>query len=133
MSQDSVVLIVDDNGANRAVYERVVREVPGAAPLYFTDPEAALAWVTEHRPLIAVLDYKMPKMDGLELIRRMRAIPNRRSVPVVMLTGVDDAGLTAEAQRLGVIEHLTKPVDRRKLQQHISHALKTREAQQSSP
>jgi len=131
-NDSAAVLIVDDNAANRAVYERVILDVPGAVPTYFADPEAALEWAREHLPTLVVVDYKMPKIDGLTFIQRIRSIPGRNSVPIVMLTGVEDERVIAEASRLGVKEFMKKPVDRRRLQGHIAHAVRMHEARRGS-
>lgn len=128
----AAVLIVDDNAANRAVYERVILDVPGAVPNYFADPEAALEWAKDHLPTLIVVDYKMPKVDGLAFIQRIRSLPGRNSVPIVMLTGIEDQRVVAEATRLGVKEFMKKPVDRRRLQEHIAHAVRMHEARANS-
>lgn len=118
------VLVVDDNGANRAIYERVVGEVKGALASCFTDPEAALAWARDNALVLLVVDYHMPKIDGLTFIERFRALPERARVPVVMLTGSDDERVRAEATRLGVVDFMKKPVDRKRLQHYVTHALR---------
>lgn len=60
-------------------------------------------------PLLTVLDIKMPGIDGLELLRRLRAESSHRGSAVVMLTGSDLDSDRAEAERLGCLLFLTKP------------------------
>ena len=68
----------------------------------------------EHRPpgepAIVLLDVNMPKMGGLEVLRRMRADAELRFVPVVMLTGSREERDIVESYRLGANAYITKPV-----------------------
>lgn len=62
-------------------------------------------------PAVVLLDLKMPKVDGLEVLRRMRADENLRTVPVVMLTSSREERDVVESYRLGVNAYVVKPVD----------------------
>jgi two-component system response regulator RpfG len=125
-SSKGVVLVVDDNDANIAVYEKVIREVRGVEPKCFADSDDALTWLLAERPILAVVDYRMPGIDGFEFIKRMRLNHGCNSVPVVMLTGVDDEAVHARALALGVYEYMRKPVNKRRLQEVITFALRVR-------
>jgi CheY-like chemotaxis protein len=120
------VLVVDDNPSNGALYQRVIKNVPNADAHTFSRPEEALAWAREHHPLLVVVDYRMPAMNGFAFIRALRMIPGRSSVPCVMLTAVKEDDVRREALELGVVEFLTKPVNPERLialvAQAISHA-----------
>jgi CheY-like chemotaxis protein len=62
-------------------------------------------------PAVVLLDIKMPKMDGLEVLKRMKAEEGLRSVPVVMLTSSREESDLLESYRLGVNAYVVKPVD----------------------
>jgi len=62
-------------------------------------------------PAVVLLDLKMPKVDGLEVLRRMRASEALRTVPVVMLTSSREEKDLVESYRLGVNAYVVKPVD----------------------
>ena len=62
-------------------------------------------------PAVVLLDIKMPKMDGLEVLKRMKADEGLRSVPVVMLTSSREESDLLESYRLGVNAYVVKPVD----------------------
>jgi len=62
-------------------------------------------------PAVVLLDLKMPKMDGLEVLRRMRASDTLRTVPVVMLTSSREEKDLIESYRLGANAYVVKPVD----------------------
>ena len=120
------VLVVDDNQANMAVYQKVIGEVRGVVAKCFTNPNEALEYLLSDRPVLAVIDYRMPDIDGFAFIQRMRSISGRHAIPIVMLTGSDDEKVRARAMVMGVLEFMKKPVDKRRLQALITHALRMR-------
>jgi CheY-like chemotaxis protein len=62
-------------------------------------------------PAVLLLDLKMPKMDGLEVLRRMKASESLKTIPVVMLTSSREEKDLIESYRLGVNAYVVKPVD----------------------
>jgi len=62
-------------------------------------------------PAVVLLDIKMPKLDGLEVLKRMKTDESLRSVPVVMLTSSREESDLLESYRLGVNAYVVKPVD----------------------
>ena len=60
---------------------------------------------------MVLLDLKLPKVDGLEVLQRLRANPIYRTLPVVMLTSSREERDVAESYRLGVNSYIVKPVD----------------------
>ena len=66
---------------------------------------------TEDSPQLVLLDVKLPKVDGLEVLRRMKADPRNRMIPVVMLTSSREDRDITESYRLGVNSYIVKPVN----------------------
>ncbi len=64
-----------------------------------------------HLPVVVLLDLKMPKVDGLEVLRRMKGDPQLKSIPVVMMTSSREETELAESYKLGVNSYVVKPVD----------------------
>jgi CheY-like chemotaxis protein len=62
-------------------------------------------------PIVMLLDLKMPRVDGLEVLRQVKADPKLRSIPVVMLTSSREEKDLVESYRLGVNSYVVKPVD----------------------
>jgi len=86
-------------------------EPEGYRVLTASDGEAALQIARDERPDIVVLDWMMPKRDGLSVCREIRkdADPKVAAVPVVLITGRTDAQDTAAGFDAGVTDYLTKP------------------------
>ena len=105
----AVVLIVDDDAAIRNALAEAVRDL-GFDPLPAASGGDALAALDEKTVDAALLDLRMPGMDGLEVLRRIRAGP--QAPPVTILTAHATATNTIEAMRLGAFDHLTKPIGR---------------------
>ena len=67
---------------------------------------------------LALLDIKMPKLDGLEVLRRLQKAP--RATPVLVLTAYQSVELAKEAVRLGAVDYLPKPFERKQVLQAVN-------------
>ena len=102
------ILSVDDSKTIRLVLARLFR--PFACELMeAANGEEGLAVATRENPDLIILDYNMPVMDGLAMLRKLREQAALKRTPVIMLTA--DSGLQslATAARLGVRDYVTKP------------------------
>lgn len=82
----------------------------------YNDGESALAGLTENIPELVVLDVKMPRMDGLEVLTKLR---EKSHVPVIFLTSVDDEVDQVVGLRMGADDYITKPFSQRLLIERI--------------
>jgi len=115
-----VVLADDDAVTRRLVEAQLVgrgHEVTAAG-----DGEAAWAALERVRPTLAVLDWHMPGLDGLEVCRRVRATPALRTMFVLMITGRDATGNLAAALDAGVDDYVVKPATAEQLSARLSIA-----------
>jgi two-component system NtrC family response regulator len=103
------ILIVDDDAALRESIAETIGDL-GHTPVQAADGEAALARLARGGIDAVLLDLRMPGIDGIEVLRRLRALPG--PPPVAVLTAVPTASNTIEAMRLGAVDHLAKPVGR---------------------
>ena len=87
------------------------------------DGGEALASVYRDRPDLVLTDYKMPGMDGLELLKKLRRDLATCQIPVVFLTVVDDLDAEAKALDLGADDYLNKPPERGRLLSRIRRSL----------
>jgi two-component system, cell cycle response regulator DivK len=103
-----LVLVIDDSEDNREVYAQFLTHV-GWRVAIAVDGVEGLAQATELKPDAIVLDLGMPKMDGWEVAKRLKANHVTRRIPVLALTGhaLDQSKQRAEAA--GVDDYLVKP------------------------
>jgi two-component system, response regulator RpfG len=126
------VLIVDDQPSQRTMFRHLVEDIsPDIKVTDFGDPIEALNWSQVASPDLLLLDYRMPKLDGLEFTRRFRQPLNHRDVPIVLITVVGDEPIRNAALEAGVIDFLVKPVRPRELRSRCRNLLALRQQQQS--
>ncbi|MBB3677669.1 signal transduction histidine kinase/ActR/RegA family two-component response regulator [Modestobacter versicolor] len=101
------VLVVDDNADMRTYLTRLLAPVWQVRTV--ANGEEALASIAEQRPDVVVTDVMMPRIDGFELLRRLRADETTRDVPVIMLTARAGQEAAVEGFAAGVDDYLAKP------------------------
>lgn len=106
MKERRVILLVDDIPAVRDVLGRGLREA-GYAVLEADDGRKALRLAIDEKPAVVLLDLRIPGMDGLTVLRRIKKAD--RNTAVVIMTGDGDIETAREAMRLGARDYLTKP------------------------
>ena len=106
----AALLVVDDNEANRDLLSRRLVTAGYAVAAVSSGPEA-LAALSEGRFDVVLLDVMMPEMDGLEVLRRIRARFGVTELPVVMASALGESRDLVEALRLGANDYVTKPLD----------------------
>src|SRR6187402_3099739 len=107
----SIALVDDDRNILTSV--SIALQAEGFVVRIYTDGETALKAMTENRPDLAVLDIKMPRMDGMELLRRLRE--KEPLLPAIFLTSKDDELDEALGLALGADDYITKPFSQRLL------------------
>jgi DNA-binding NtrC family response regulator len=126
----STILIVDDDSAMREALDEAARDF-GFDTRLAPSGASALAALDEGPIDAVLLDLRMPGMDGLETLRRMRA--RRSPPPVTVLTAYATAQNTIEAMRLGAFDHLTKPIARSRLELALRAMVEAKEASRGAP
>ncbi len=116
------ILIIDDEPNIRWVLSKVLSE-EGYRPSIAKDGEEALSKIAESRPDLVILDMRLPKMDGIEVLKRIRKTYEK--LLVIILTGYQSVTNAVEAMKLGAWDYLTKPVDKEKIKITIKNALET--------
>lgn len=117
MSTSPTILIVDDDEGHAIL----IRENLTAAGLpnrieHFRDGQALLDFFFKQHSqpretFLVLLDIRMPKVDGIEVLRRLKADPEYRKLPVIMLTTTDDTREVERCHQLGCSGYIQKPVD----------------------
>lgn len=124
----TILIAEDDDGHARLVTERLEAAGVNNGLIRFRDGQEAWDFIsrkdgtgrTPNKAYLLLLDIKMPRMDGVEVLRRIKADPELKKMPVIMLTTTDDPREVDECYRLGCNNYLTKPV----AFQHFSELIK---------
>lgn len=105
------ILVVDDDGANRTI-TRALMEREGYSVEEAEDGQVAME-LLDHDALfsLVVLDLDMPRVDGREVLTRIRNTPATASLPVVVLTGMGGSEAEIELLEQGADDYISKPVD----------------------
>ena len=102
-------LVVDDSKPSRSIVSRTLRELHFECAEAANGAEALAALAAAGRPDLVTVNWHMPVMDGLELVRRLRRDPAHRDLPLLMISTEHDRGRIAEALAAGVNDYLAKP------------------------
>mgnify|MGYP000436151459 FL=1 len=120
----SIALVDDDRNILTSV--SMTLEAEGFTVRTYKDGEEALREITRHPPDLAVLDIKMPRMDGMELLGELR---KRGELPIIFLTSKDDELDEAMGLRMGADDYIKKPFSQRLLIERIRAVLRRKEPQ----
>lgn len=116
---DRIILVDDDRNILTSV--SMALEAEGFQVSTFNDGESGLLGILENSPDLAILDIKMPRMDGIEVLTKLR---ESSSVPVIFLTSKDDEVDEAIGLRMGADDYITKPFSQRLLIERIKALLR---------
>jgi two-component system response regulator len=127
MEENSIVeiLLVEDNPDDAGLTIRALKKHNLANHLlHLSDGEEAIKFLFSEQltgiPKLILLDLKMPKVDGIEVLRRIKSDEKRRVIPIVVLTSSKEERDIVESYKLGVNAYIVKPVDFDKFVKAIS-------------
>jgi DNA-binding NtrC family response regulator len=129
MTSQRSVLIVDDDAAMREMLASLLEE-EGMASVQAADAAAALEALGERDCDAVVSDIRMPGLDGLELVGKIRAL--RPETPVILMTGFGSVDSAVEALRAGAFDYITKPFQRNAIAASLERAFEHRALQQEN-
>jgi len=125
---EKIVLVDDDRNITTSV--SMALEAEGFSVKIFNDGEAGLKGIEDENPDLAVLDVKMPRMDGFELLENIRK--DNQTLPVIFLTSKDDEIDQVVGLRMGADDYITKPFSQRLLIERIRTLLRRQKLQTES-
>jgi CheY-like chemotaxis protein len=107
-----VVLSVEDNPINQILLEQMLEIWPHVTLLQAEDGTSGLAMARAGHPDVILLDMHLPDMGGLEFLAQLRSDPATQALPVVVLSASAMPQDVAQVMEQGVVDYLTKPLDR---------------------
>jgi CheY-like chemotaxis protein len=126
------ILLAEDTATDAEIAVRALRSAKlgnhivwvkdGQAALDFLFMEGAYQGRVNGHPKLVLLDLKMPKLDGIEVLRAMKKDPRTSAIPVVILTSSAEESDITQSYKLGVNSYLVKPVNFEKLTQVVIQA-----------
>jgi DNA-binding response OmpR family regulator len=125
----ATVLVVDDEPMVREVVARYL-ELDGVRVHEAADGQAALDWLATHSPDLVVLDVMLPGVDGLSIMRRLRAAGN---IPVILLTARAEEVDRVLGLELGADDYVVKPFSPRELAARVRSVLRRANANATAP
>jgi adenylate cyclase len=126
MRDPARILVVDDNETNRDIL-RTRLEPQGYELIEAADGEAAIAAAREHQPDLILLDVMMPKIDGIEVCKRLKADAELPFIAIILVTAKADTKDVVAGLEAGADEYLTKPLDQAALVARVKSMLRVKD------
>lgn len=120
--KEMTLLCVDDSITIQSIYKSVYTVVFKEV-FIASDGQEALETINKHAIDIIISDYQMPRMDGLEMIKKLHS--DHRMIPIIFVTAEEDKNIVVEALNLGVEHFIYKPFDMGELSDSVEKAAKT--------
>jgi CheY-like chemotaxis protein len=105
-----IVLVVEDNERNRKLV-RTILEFRGYEVVECEDGEPSLELARQHRPVLVLMDIQLPKMNGVAALKRLRADPATKSIPVIAVTASVTPSERERVVSAGFNAYIAKPID----------------------
>jgi CheY-like chemotaxis protein len=105
------ILLAEDDLGHARLIQRNLERVGLVNRVHFLYRRGDFKDRPVEAPLLAILDVKMPRLDGVEVLRRIKSDPDLETMPVIMLTTTDDPREVERCYELGCNVYITKPVD----------------------
>lgn len=116
------ILLVEDNEMNRDMLSRRLQR-RGYSVVIAQDGEQGLAMASSESPELILMDISLPRMDGCEVTRRLKADPRTRHIPIIALTAHALVTDRVKAINAGCDDYDTKPVDFARLQEKMNNLI----------
>src|SRR5258708_12384224 len=104
------ILIADDDPLGRKLLAQIL-SMDGYGVVEVNDGVEALAFCEQVRPDLVILDCLMPNLDGFDTCAQLHSLPRSRSIPVLMVTALDDPNSIRRTQEPGAVDHIVNPFD----------------------
>lgn len=111
--------LIEKNLIRAGLHNRIMRFENGQAVLDFLFCRGPLPHRTDAHPYLLLLDIRMPQVDGVEVLRQVKAHSELKKIPVIILTTTDDPREVERCHQIGCSSYIVKPVDYEKFAESI--------------
>ena len=118
----AIIVLADDEPELRAIYAACLRAA-GHEVWEACDGEEAVCLVTEHKPTLLILDVWMPRVNGFEVLERLRQASDSSNLKVVMLSNLGDSDTRLEGFSVGVADYWVKGLSLAELQDRVGRLI----------
>jgi len=118
------VLYIEDNQINATLMQAMLERLPGVAVKLASDGQQGLEQIARDPPALVLSDIQLPGIDGIEVLRRLRANPATRAIPVVAVSANAMPADIAAGLAAGFDDYLAKPIDLKTLHQTVARLLR---------
>jgi CheY-like chemotaxis protein len=119
------ILVADDDRVLSQLICGIIREAGHIAMPAFDAMQTMMFAIRAPAPALIILDINMPGGTGLEALRKLKQSARTAEIPVMVVSGSDDAGMPAQARALGAADYLSKPVDPEQLLSAVQRLLES--------
>jgi len=124
--QPSVVLVADDNEQNLELLIAYLDGLENVRVITARDGAETMDKIVAEKPDLVLLDIMMPKMSGFEVCRKVKSDPQLKSIPIVMVTALNEMGDIERGVECGTDDFLSKPINRLELVTRVKSLLRVK-------
>jgi PleD family two-component response regulator len=130
--EKKTILAVDDDASVCELYEQGLA-IFGYDVTCATNAKKAKAYLAEKKPDLILMDIMMPDQDGISLTREIHSEPSTAHIPILVVSGLDDAATLNDALLFGAVDYLVKPVDLEVLKMKVERAFSMADRRKKAP
>lgn len=123
MNKDKTLVLIADDEEDIKIILSMYLENMGYDIVTAYDGLDALETIKERKPDIILMDIMMPTLDGIEVVRQIKAIDSLKDIPVIMLTAAAHSSMVEKAMAAGAEDYIAKPFEPEKVHEVIQHIL----------
>ncbi len=123
------IVLIDDTQINLTLLWHLVKRLENYEPVSFLYPVEALDWCLSNDPELIIVDFMMPDLNGIEFIKKIREVPEKVDIPILMVTANDNSNVRYEALESGATDFLNKPIDKTEFMIRVRNMLNLRSTQ----
>jgi two-component system, response regulator RpfG len=121
----SKVVVIDDQATGRSILVKILNNsFVNTEIISFEAAKDALIWLEEYNAELVITDYSMPDVDGLAFTEKLKIFNHHKNTPVIMITAIADNSVRDQADKLGIVDFIRRPINQNDCVNTVSKYLK---------